>query len=445
MAHENYNDGAKFTVSVKSGTALITSKEPTRTVTPVDENLKKEIAIWGKNNDAPNALLDRIENISLIHPILDWKVRALYSRGLAYGFVKTDENENEVRTPVVDLEINEWLKRTCIQQYLMDAFADATYFYNIFPEVVFSNDRKKINKLFAQKAKNCRWEIAKDNGVSEKLLLSSKWDQGIKKGDKRIKPLPVLDLTTDFRIQLSAKKKCNWILPVKFPSPGRDYYGRAPWRSLVNTKWLDIAEDVPKSKHALLKNLLAIKYLVYVPEWWWTSKYPNFDSLDQKEKQKIVDQEHENFNKFLTGVENVGKSLMVTVKDSFKDHKYADWKVDAVDDKIAEGKYIEDSQEADAHIFKNLQVDPTLFGSGPGKNTQSSGSGSDKRVAWNLYDLLQTPIQDLVLSPLDYIADFNGWVKRLREKHDPKGEAEFRFWIKSSLITTLDKGETEKN
>ena len=39
-----------------------------------------------------------------------------------------------------------------------------------------------------------------------------------------------------------------------------------------------------------------------------------------------------------------------------KDIKYAEWKIEAVDDKLSEGKYIEDSQEADAHIFKNLQV-----------------------------------------------------------------------------------------
>lgn len=443
MKNNIIHTGEKYTVSTLGADSSNSSKSPKATAVIPDKTVTDKIAKWGVNNNEPEEILASIENVSLIHPILDWKIRALYSKGLAYGFVSSDQNENEIREPIIDEEINNWLRDTNIKQYLADSFASASYFYNIFPEIVFSKDKRRINKLVAHKAKNCRWSIANNRGFSEFLYLSSTWGLGAKFEDDNTSVIPVLDLTQSIKTQIKKNKNgTNYILPVKFPSPGRDYYSRAPWLSLVNTKWLNIASDVPKAKHAILSNLLSVKYIIHVPEWWWESQYENFDSMSKDEQKAIVKKEHINFNNFLSGVDNQGKSLIIHSKDQMKDIKYAEWKIEAVDDKLSEGKYIEDSQEADAHIFKNLQVDPTLFGSGPGKNTQSSGSGSDKRVAWNLYDLLQTSIQEIVLSPLDYISAFNGWEERLLKANNKEGKAELKFWIKSSLITTLDEGET---
>jgi hypothetical protein len=58
-----------------------------------------------------------------------------------------------------------------------------------------------------------------------------------------------------------------------------------------------------------------------------------------------------------------------------------------------------------------LELDPTLFGNGPGKGF-SAGSGSDKNSAYNLLMVALKPIHNLILQPLYVVRDVN--------KMDPK-------------------------
>jgi hypothetical protein len=52
-------------------------------------------------------------------------------------------------------------------------------------------------------------------------------------------------------------------------------------------------------------------------------------------------------------------------------------------------------------------------GQGPGRNSQSAGSGSDKRVAREIYLLNAKVDQDIILEPLNAVVNpFNGWKKR---------------------------------
>jgi hypothetical protein len=139
----------------------------------------------------------------------------------------------------------------------------------------------------------------------------------------------------------------------------------------------------------------------------------------------------------MVGAEKAGNSLMYTKKDDTPAQKFEGWKIEAVDDKLKEGVYIEDSQEADMHIFKNMQVDPTLFGAGAGKGQASAGSGSDKRVSWNNYIIQTKPHQDLILKPLHFISNFNGWQERLAKADNQK----LVFWFKNYMIARLDSGD----
>ncbi|MOA12613.1 hypothetical protein D3C78_1326240 [compost metagenome] len=79
--------------------------------------------------------------------------------------------------------------------------------------------------------------------------------------------------------------------------------------------------------------------------------------------------------------------------------------------------------------MRALGIDGTLVGDGPGKK-MGAGSGSDKRIAYNIYcSLLQTH-RDKLLKPLDFIADFNGWTDRLQG---------LKFRFRDIRLETLDK------
>lgn len=428
-----------YHVSVKGPVAMVMDKEVTASPQPT---ITHKYSLWGKNNLWPQDLLKSLDDVSLVTAVLDWKSRALYSGGIVYGYATYDDNGVEIFKPIFDKEIERWLENTDINRYLIDACTYFYYFYNIFPEIILSKDKKTITKIYCQETTDVRLGLMVD-GIISTAHLSARWHETVNLEDKtKIKKVPILNIGSNWIEKTKKGTKRNYILPISYSSPGRHYYQRPPWESLINSSWLDIAKKIPSFKKAILENQISVKYLIRVPEWWWESTFPDFKSKDEAQQKKIKNDVHNDFNTFLSGIENAGKSMMVITKNDFTDTKYAQWEITAIDNKMKEGMYIEDSQEADAHIFKNLAVDPTLFGSGPGKNNESSGSGSDKRVAWNMYILQQKAIQDLILKPLNLIARYNGWTERLSEENQ-QGRFEFRF--KTSLIATLDAGETKTN
>ncbi len=75
-----------------------------------------------------------------------------------------------------------------------------------------------------------------------------------------------------------------------------------------------------------------------------------------------------------------------------------------------------------------LGLDPTLIGTAPGKG-MGAGSGSDKRVALNIYTSMVLAHADIVLEPFHFIRDYNEW--------NPLIE----FKMRKMLINTLDSGK----
>jgi len=426
---------------VSAVTTTRTNKKQTNPTMPVSlrDSENKPFSLWGSNNLFPREVLDQTNKVSLIDAILDWKARALYSGGLAYGVLQLDENGEETFVRMFDQQIEDWLECTDAQKYLMEATSYFYYYYNIFPELVQSVDGKTIKWLACLETPDCRWakrtKAGKTKGLIEQCFVSADWK--LYNNEENTDQIDVIQTQRDPFLQVAAKKNKKWVYPVAYPSPGRAYYQRAPWHVLLDT-WMPIAEKIPGSKKSILNNQMTVKYIVRVPEWFFEHKYKDWKDKGEKDQLAIMKKEKTDFEEFMAGADNAGKSLMVISRDNKVGIEYKDWQVEAVDDKLKDGKYIEDSQEADAHIFKNLNVDPTLFGAGAGKNSTSSGSGSDKRVAWNNYVIMNKAHQDLIMKPLNFIAKYNGWAARLTKG---KPNSKMVFWFKNYMIAKLDSGK----
>lgn len=396
----------------------------------------EKIANWGDDNMYPTFVLEQIEKVTLVHPILEWQARAIYGGGIVYGLLEVDENGMEKWRQIVDPEIEDFLESSDLMAYVMEASMNFYTFRNIFPELTQSLDGSRINFLTVKDSVDCRWAKRSTDGRFkghvETCYMSPDWIEA-NENSKEILEFPVVPKWNPIEFMKAQKNKA-FIYPISFPSLGRPYYQRAPWHVLLDT-WLPIAKEIPRFKRALLENQLSVKYIIRVPEWWWSWKYKDWDKKSEPERIEVIKKEHSDFDKFFSGT-GQGKSFMYTQRDSTPAKQYASWEIEVVDDKLKNGMYIEDSQEADAHIFKNLVVDPTLFGSGPGKNNKSSGSGSDKRVAWNNYVIQQQPYQDLILKPLSIVATYNGWRKRIE-----KPGQRLQFWFRSYQIARLDTGQ----
>lgn len=400
---------------------------------PVEKGQSGDVAPWGPANNFPQQVIADLEKSSVIGPVLDWKTRAVYGKGVVYGRVSYDEKGNEIFVRFKDPRIDAFFRRSKIRRYAFEGLQNLNTFYNAWPELVLTLDRSEIYSLAMVDTAYGRYSVPKPGRpVPDWLYISANWPDAAP-GDGYTERVPVLDAYADAVEALREDKRgYKYIYPLSLPSPGKALYQLAAWNSIRRSGWLDVAYAIPEFKKALFKNQLSIKYLIEVDVRYWEWKFPDWKEKKEGERKQIIQTELDEFEQKMAGVDGTGKSVLaVTMPDPQNTGGTVHvFKITAIDDKIKSGVLVEDSQEASSHIYTALQVDPTLAGISPGKGV-GAGSGSDKRVAFNAFVATHSFYQDLLLELLELVRDYNGW----------GDDIEFRFL--NPQINTLDqKSET---
>lgn len=435
--HVEIYEGEGVAYSSAGGGMLFSLATPgTRGASPIPSTVPSGaptgVAPWGTGNDFPQRVLEALANNPTMANALSEKASRLTSGDFCYGVIKIDPETGEVRRiRRKDKRVEAWLRRANLGYYLRHAPLEYARFWNLYPELIVSNDRSEILRIVVQESSFTRLGVQNAKGDIDTAYISAEWDKS-PPADKCIR-LAVLDPEAYDREELvRSGKPFSYIYPLKGPDSGAIYYHRAPWHALLqHDSWLDLANRIPRFKVALLKNQMTIKYHVKVPDWWWLSKYPDWElkpQLKTARRQKELDE----FNKFVVGETNAGRSLMTTFKTDEQGKAYDGWSIEPIDDKLKGGQYIEDSQEAYSHLFFALGVDPSLIGATPGKG-MGAGSGSDKRVADDIAEKAAQPHQRLLLEPLDFIFSYNGFV-------DEEG-LPYATWFETLKVQTLDTGK----
>jgi len=416
-------------ISTGKGTSMKDVVKPTTTVVKAEGT--EVFSPWGEDNDFPQKVIADVQAVPAIGPLLDTQARLLYSGGLAWGRIEYGADGQEKMVPLEDSKnkvIKEFMRRTNIGLYLIEAATDLYWFKNVFPELILSKDRSEILQICTQAAEECRWEKQdKSTGLVKNCYISANWPDA-KVSDKETKKLPVLDPYYDPATALSERKDgTNYIYPLSYPSPGNKYYQLASWNALRSSGWLDVIKSIPKFKKALLENQLTIKYHIEISDQYWGWKFKDFQKKTESEQKKLITGEIQAFVDAMKGADKTGKPFFSAFKsDPHTGKDYSGWKVHVIDDKIKDGQYLEDGKEASAQIMNAIGVHPALTGMTP--DSGLGGAGSNIREAYNLHILTNRPHQDLILAPLYLIKQYNGWDE----------EVEFRF--RNSFMNTLDKG-----
>ncbi|GAB2553173.1 hypothetical protein [Rufibacter soli] len=405
-AHIGYSTRTESIVSFAQQKA-----EPQPTASTDEETSTEQVAAWGASNDFPQIIEREIMKNPDLAAALDWKARALYAGGLTYKVMKADADGNATYVDSVIPEIEAWQKRNL--QYRITAPHHFYKFYNTFTEMVLSLDRSQVLFLKAQDPKKCRFGIQNPKTLLiDKVYISSRWAAGATPADKaNVKPLPVIDPTlwTPEMVKMRTDG-LNYIFPISYPT-GNDYYQLAHWDSIRQSKWFELANSIPQFKIALMKNQLTIKYHIQMPDYWMEWKYPGFKGLKPDKQKALTTAELQKFDDFLVGSKNAGKSLTSVFRTDPNMKAYPGWSITAIDDKLKDGAYLEDSLEATIKIFSAVGVDPSLAGITPGKSG-TNRNGSDKREALNIYLSFCQMHEDLLLQPYDFVSEYNGWNKK---------------------------------
>jgi hypothetical protein len=418
-------------IATGTGTADV-SKPSTAVVKKEDSD---EMALWGDGNDFPQLVIADVRKDPELPNLLDEKARLLYSGGLVYGKLVKGKDGTETLEPYDEAttqKIDDWLLRSNINRYLMEASKDLYWFYNVFPEIIMKNDRSEIAAICVQPAEYCRWSKQNPStGLVDACYINANFPEG-KATDKLTKKLAVIDPYYDAAGNLLLRKELNLIYPLSIPTPGSKYYQLADWNSIRESGWLEVSRAIPKFKKSYLEKQMSIKYHIEVSDLYWGKKYEGFDSKTPTEKIKLKKEEFAAFQAILAGAEKAGSNLFTAfITDLATSKEYSLWKVTVLNDKIQTGVFLEDGKDASLYKQAAVGVHPALVGTMP--NSGMGGAGSNIREAYNLHMLKSRAHQDIILEPLYVVKTYNKW------------PIDMAFRLRNSFMNTLDKGsETTK-
>jgi hypothetical protein len=392
-----------------------------------------DVAFWGTDNLFPQNVTEEIEKSTILGPTLNFKVRALYGGGLIYGHETIDEKTGqETFIRKKDKVVEAFLKRSNINRYLLEATTDFYYFYNAFPELLLTADRKQIAAICAQEATFCRWSKQNEKtGLTDWALISGDWKNDPR--GQKAKYVKAINPYWNAVEEIQNDRYFKYIYPISYPTPGKVQYQLAHWNAVRESGWLDVSQYIPEFKKHLFENQASIKYHIRINVDYWKWKYDgtweNFSADEKIAKRK---EELKLIEGVLKGASNAGKTISSPYwcDADGKEHYY--WDIITIDDKIQTGTYIEDSQEATSHLMYALEVDPVLPGHSPGSK-MNNGGGSEKMIAFNIYLSLCEAHRDCILEPLNFIRDYNGW--------DP----ELVFKFKNNIVNAVDAGVNMKD
>ncbi|MBE7178186.1 MAG: hypothetical protein INR69_17420 [Mucilaginibacter polytrichastri] len=395
---------------------------------------------WGDGNDYPQQVIDMINGSPETLSLLGWLIDVMYGAGLSYEAFDTTATGKRVYTELIDTEVDDFFKANDLNTYALEGLTDYTWFMNHFAELIKNKRGDKIVQITSQEASFCRFSTQNRAGYSDKVFINANWPAG-KPDDEYTIPVTAID-PYDLNKVLTAQalKDPKFILPVSFPSVGKVTYQVPGWHSLMSSGWLDVAKAIPLFKKALMKFQMTIKYVIYLPPNFWELKAKLTDqdwgTMAPKDRLAMQKEYSDGMNKYLADVENTGKAIVVEQGwDPYLKVQIPGFKIESIDDKLKDGAYLEDGEQAGAHIIRALGLTPSVVGHFTGKG-MGAGSGSDARVHFNILNNRLNARRDRFLSALNLVADYNGWTKRMPG---------FRWKFKEFVMDTLDVNHNTSN
>lgn len=403
---------------------------------PIEEGgSSSAVAFWGKENTFPQDVIEEAEKDTELPAILDWKGRVLQGREVvALNKVWDEEKQDFKIVRVNDEEINQFLSDIIFKRYWREACIDFTWFQNIFPDLIKSKG-DKIVYLGTHDASFCRWGVMDGKGNVTKCFVSAQWKDGAKPGDsEKVMEHKVVDPYNPEVVEALRKAKATkrFVYPVNYPSPGKSYYPSAAWTSFLFSPWFTIKKNIPVWKNKLMTRVLSAKFIITIPINYWPAAHKDWATKTADEQKIIKKAKVKEINDKLTGMEGVGSSILSEVGFDENGKELPAFKIIPIESGFKDGEHLEDSQEASGHLNRSNNVDSTLVGSGPGRS-KDAGSGSDKRVAFNIYTATLQPYREVIMEPLYFIAKYNGWLDRFPYLH---------FKVLEVDLQTLDQGNT---
>lgn len=415
------------------------STRNTNTSTTVDlvvEKKKATAASWGIDNNLPLKILNAISASGVAKRGLKIQKQTHYGQGI-FPCKTTIEGSTRKITPVIwkDIpEVSKVLKGMWYKRFIKGVISDFETFAIAFPEYVLSDNHTKIVSAKRIPAAWCRFAVDETTGRPTGILISQNWDKKSTKDDNFNKEVTLIDpnLSADEALEYCKKNKIKkFIRPVFDIYNFEAHYPSADWHAVMNNEWLSVAASIPEYKRNMFDNQVNTKYIIEIHEEYFRKVYRDEWELKSVEEQKNIRKElTDAINTNLSGNSNAGKSISSIMIVNSSGQTESAIKITPVDDKLKDGVYLPDASAANSEISFAVGVDPSLIGDGVPGGALGSGSGSDKRVAFNILQMLKKTDRETTLESIEFMHLFNKWPEDIEWKYE------------NTTITTLDENPT---
>jgi hypothetical protein len=337
-------------------------------------------------------------------------------------------------------EILTFFEENNMPRYYLEQCTDLHWFYNVFPAIgsnAETGEKRKIVKIKNKEATFSRWTEMNEKGQVPWHLYSAKWTEAGRKPEDVV-ATPVLDFhnpVADLRERWEEDKDKTfdnrdnyWIIPVTFPTPGRNYYARAYWYSMMESGLYDIAIAVPELRKAIVKNQTILNFMIYVHEDYFPEIFKRENITTEKDQKARIKLEYTKWETMLKGEGNAGKSLVVYKKKGLDGTAEKLLEIIPVDNKLKSSDHIDESEDISNSIAYAHLIHPSTVGAAPGKN--KSINGTEARELFIIKQAMLDPFRQLMLQPFYVVKAINNWPKKLH------------FINPHKELTTLDNSKT---
>lgn len=449
MSMVKHVDSYKKAMVAKSGDKFISinwdkNKEKLRQTLKKNPEKQGNIALWGSDNLFPQTLAKIVEESEILPQIIDLKAKAIYSSGVVYGEEYVDEDDGQthfVRRIHPDIETD--LEEDNFSQYVLKAAEEFYTYANVFSQLSFNVPRNKIAHVHCHDATECRLSVQNTLGYIDKCYINANWEDGGNENDSIT--VETLDPDQGVLEQLRSGKAYSYILPIRTLRRGHKFYSAPLWDGLRTSGYLELANLIPKAKLDLMKQGMKVKWHVEISELYFEWKFGKgvWHGFTDEEKLEKREEELDAFDDVTSKSENSNVLFTMFGWDETRNAKIPGWEIHEIKNDQKGGEFITDLQEVRAVTMQAHGVDPTIFGSGPGKD-KTSGAGSDKRYAFNQLAILAKPDFDQIMRPYRLKAAINDWHQLIKGKNTPEN-SRFAWRTENYRIATLDTGAEIKN
>lgn len=436
--------GGKEIIKFSDNSDIVTDKED-RAIEIVPKGQKEPIKFVprGRNNNMMYDIMKKIGHNVTVGSNIEFKNKVIYGDGIMiYRKYRDQETKKIIKEEVLPEEypdIFEFIENNNYSLIRLELANDLSIFYDGYVEYLF--DQNNPPKLVQIKAKEtcCSRisEIDEKTKKSEWHGYSAEWHKG---NPDDVIATPLLDRQTplrDLKIRMGLLpnndgkkeivKERNFIHNIRVTTPGRFYYSRPYWWSIIASGWYDFSSAIPIYKKALIKNQMTLRYIIYIKNGFWDKLYKSENITADDKKTERREQFLKDMNDFLSGEENAGKAFVSEFcYDKIKGFEDKDIIIEALKNQQIGGEYIEDSEEASNIMCYGMGVHPSIIGATPGKGKNINGT--EARELFIIEQALMKIYQELTLEPLYVAKAVNNWPK------------DIYFSVTNCQLTTVDKG-----